>query len=165
MASLHIIKRWLAWLIGCGKQVILGMDPFIGDNASYRLLGPLIQHLNNQHIYTLAQVAAPNDVGNNQRWLEAIHLGLTREMATEWSNFLLVLKSSGISLNNSKDKIVWSWNRAMGTVTTNLAYQSITFSNTMEDNIWWFKSIWKVNIPSKIICFMWLCLKDCMIIQ
>jgi hypothetical protein len=40
MNSMPIIKRWLAWLIGCGKQVILGLDPFIGGNASFRLSGP-----------------------------------------------------------------------------------------------------------------------------
>jgi hypothetical protein len=163
MDSMHIIKRWLAWLIGCGKQVILGMDPFIGGNASYRLSSPLIQHLNNLHIFSLAQAALPFDVGTNQGWLEANHLGLSRELATKWSNFLLVLRSSGISLNNSKDKIVWSWNMAMGSVTANLAYQSISFINHMDGNRWWYKSIWKVNIPSKIICFMWLCLKDCIL--
>jgi hypothetical protein len=108
-------------------------------------------------------VATTNDVGNNQSWLEAIHLSLMGERATEWSNFLLVLKSNGISLNHSKDKIAWSWNKAMGTVRTNLAYQSITFSNTIEDIRWWYKSIWKVKIPVKIICFMWLCLKDCIL--
>jgi hypothetical protein len=81
---------------------------------------------------------------------------LTGDLATEWRNFLTLLKSSGISLNNSKDKIVWSWNKAVGNVTTNLAYQSISFINTTEDIRWWYKSIWKVKIPVKIICFMWL---------
>jgi hypothetical protein len=141
MASLHIIKQWLAWLIGCGKQIILGMDPFIGDNYSFRLSGPLIQHLNNQHIYSLAQVASTNDAGNNQSWIESIHLGLIGELATKWSNFLLLLKSSGISLNNTKDKIVWSWNKEMGTVTANLSYQSIYFTNNTKDIGWWYKSI------------------------
>ena len=108
MASLHIIKCWLASHIGCGKQVILGMDRFIGDNVSFRLLGPLIKHINNQHIYSLSQVATTNDVGNNQSSLEAIHLTLTGELATEWSNFLSLLKNSGINLNNAKDKIIRS---------------------------------------------------------
>jgi hypothetical protein len=82
MDSMPIIKQWMAWLIGCYKQVILGLDPFIGGNASFRLSGPLIQHLNNLHIFSLAQLAFPYDVGTKQGWLEANHLGLSREMAT-----------------------------------------------------------------------------------
>jgi hypothetical protein len=74
-----------------------------------------------------------------------------------------MLRSSGIKLNNTSDKIVWSWNRATGDVTANLAYHSITFLNILDENRWWYKVIWKVNIPDKIICFMWLCLKDCIL--
>jgi hypothetical protein len=40
MCSFHIIKQWLAWQIGSGNQVIIGKDPFIGDNSSYKLLHP-----------------------------------------------------------------------------------------------------------------------------
>lgn len=64
------------------------------------------------------------------------------------------------SLNNSRDELVWSWNIEKGFVTTNLAYQSLSYINLLDDNRWWYKAIWKVNIPSKIICFMWLCLID-----
>ena len=77
-----IIKRWLAWSIGCGKHVILRLDPFIGGNASFRLSSPLIQHLNNLHIFSLAHAAFPYDVGTKQGWREANHLGLSGEMAT-----------------------------------------------------------------------------------
>jgi hypothetical protein len=128
-------------VVGCGKQVILGMDSFIEGNASCILSGPLIQHLNNLHVFSLAHVALQYDVGTNQVWLEANHLGLLGELATEWSNFLLVLRSCGISLNNLKDKIVWSWNRDMGSVNINLSYQSISFINLMDGNRWWYKSI------------------------
>jgi hypothetical protein len=45
-----------------------------------------------------------------------------------------MLRSSGISLNNLSDKIFWSWNKAMGSATANLAYQSIYFINLLEEN-------------------------------
>jgi hypothetical protein len=82
MGSLPIIKRWLAWSIGCGKQIMIGLDPFIGCNASFRLSDSLIQHLNNLHIFSLAQATLPNAPGTQQSWLEADHLGLSGEMAT-----------------------------------------------------------------------------------
>jgi hypothetical protein len=49
-------------------------------------------------------------------------LGLTDGLKTEWENFVTILKSSGINLKNTNDKIIWSWNRSIGEVTANLAY-------------------------------------------
>jgi hypothetical protein len=62
-------------------------------------------------------------------------------MKIEWNDYVTMLRSSGIKLNNTSDKIVWSWNRATGDVTANLAYQSITFSNILDENRWWYKGI------------------------
>jgi hypothetical protein len=62
-------------------------------------------------------------------------------MKTELENFVTILKSSGIHLKNTNDKIVWTWNRSTREITANLAYQSILFLNQMEERRWWFKSI------------------------
>jgi hypothetical protein len=70
------------------------------------------------------------------------------------------LKSNGILVINTKGKLVWSWNRTTGTITTNLTYQCIASNSHNEVSCWWYKEIWRVNIHRKIICFMWLCLKD-----
>jgi hypothetical protein len=74
-----------------------------------------------------------------------------------------MFKSNGVSLNNFNDKIVWSSNKAFGSVSADLAYQCI--ASNLHNGVckWWYKSIWRVNIPRKIICFMWLCLKDCIL--
>jgi hypothetical protein len=71
----------------------------------------------------------------------------------EWNDYITILWSSGISLNNTRDKIVRPWNKATGVVTANLAYKSITFINILDENRWWYKVIWKVNISGKLICF------------
>jgi hypothetical protein len=75
-----------------------------------------------------------------------------------------MLRSSGITLNDSSDKLVWSSSGAMGIVSTNLAYQSISFMNLLDENKWCYKAIWKFRILGNIICFMWLCLKDYILI-
>jgi hypothetical protein len=77
MFSFPIFKRWLAWSIGCGNRVILGYVPFIGCNSSYKLSGPLIQHLNRLNIFSLAQAAFPNDSRTNDSLYEANQLRLT----------------------------------------------------------------------------------------
>jgi len=82
MNLLLVIKRWMAWSIGNGKQVIIGLDPFIGSNDSYRITGPLIKHLNKLHIFSLTQATFPFEVGLKKEWIETNHLGLTIELAT-----------------------------------------------------------------------------------
>jgi hypothetical protein len=124
------------------------------------LSATLIHYLNSKGIYSIAQVVDPNALNNAQYWLNSFQLNLSGDMSNEWNNFITVLKSSGVSLNQSNDKLVWSWNREDGSVSADLAYQCIAFNSHNGDYKWWFKSIWKVKIPSKIICFMWLCLKD-----
>jgi len=96
MFSFPIIKTRLAWVIGFGKRVILGFDPFIGCNSSFKLSGPLIQHLNNLNIFYITHTSIPIKTRSNQRWFESIHLGLTGGMKTEWDEFVTILRSSGI---------------------------------------------------------------------
>ena len=163
MSSFHIIKQWLAWQIGSKKQIIIGKDPFIGDNSSYNLFVPLIHSLNNKGFYSIAQAVVPNTLNHSQIWLNANQLRLTGDLSNEWNNYIELLKRSGVSLTMSNDKLVWSWNKAFGSVSVDLAYQCIVINSHIGDYKWWYKSIWKFNIPSKVICFMWLCLKDCIL--
>jgi len=121
---------------------------------------PLIQFLNNKGIYSITQTVDPNNLNTSQYWLNSYQLNLTGDLSNEWNNYITVLKNIGVSLNQSNDKLVWSWNRACGLVSVDLAYQCIAINSHNGDYKWRFKSIRKVSIPRKIICFMWLCLKD-----
>ena len=46
LSSLPWLKKWLAWKVGDGKQVILGKDHFIGCGGAYRLSYALINFIN-----------------------------------------------------------------------------------------------------------------------
>jgi len=122
----------LAWQIGCVNQVIIGKDPFIGDNSSYKLSTSLTQHLNNRCIYTIAQMTLPNTLRSSQSWIDANQLGLSGEFTVEWNSYITNLKRNGVTLNNTNEKIVWSWNKAIGTITYDLAYQCIDRILAME---------------------------------
>jgi hypothetical protein len=90
MNSIHLIKQWLAWQIGNGKQVILGKDPFIGDNSSYKLSETLIQNLNKKGIFSIAQAVVQNSADNSQHWLNTNQLNLTENCQLNGNNYLQV---------------------------------------------------------------------------
>ena len=43
----------MAWEIGNGKQLRVGIDPFVGDNDNYRLPEGIINHLEVLNLTTL----------------------------------------------------------------------------------------------------------------
>jgi hypothetical protein len=45
MDTMPLLKKWLAWLVGNGAQVVIGKDTSMGSGSSYNLLNTLIQHL------------------------------------------------------------------------------------------------------------------------
>jgi len=49
-------------------------------------------------------------------------------------------------------------------IESNLAYQSILYFNNMEKKKWWYKSIWVLNIPIKLVCFIWINFNYCILI-
>jgi len=163
MDSLPIIKRCLAWEIGSRSRIVLGRNPFIGWNSKYTISISLLQVLNNSNIFSLAQAVDPVDTGTTQNWSESIQIGWSDELKSEWDTFVTTVICSGIRFKNENDKLVWFWNRSIGTVTAKLAYQCILYFKKLEERKWWFKAIWKLNIPTKLIFFTWLCLKDCIL--
>jgi hypothetical protein len=83
MLSLSIIKCWLAWEIGTGQRIILGCDPFIGCLDYYHLSNSLLQKLNSQSIYLLAQATVIDSTEAHQQWMDARQLGLC--IHTAWN--------------------------------------------------------------------------------
>jgi hypothetical protein len=150
MTALPIILRWIAWTVGSGNQISLGLDAFIGGNDLCFLSPTLISHIHNLNIFTLAQAARPNVTASPTVWFDSNQLKLTGEIAIEWDSFILTLRTNGITLTESNDQLVWSWNRSLGTVLVNSAFQSIIFTNLKDEKRWWYKAIWLVKVPSKI---------------
>ena len=110
LCSLPIINQWLAWQIQSGNQVVIGKDPFTCDSTYYKLSDPLIYSLNTQSIFSIAQATLPITPDSPTIWKSSSYIGLMGPMLEEWNNYITLLQSNGISLQNTKDKLVWSWN-------------------------------------------------------
>jgi len=97
-----IIKGWLAWEVGSGNQIHVGMDPFIGGGSFYKLSDPLLYRLHQTGHYTLTHVKR----SYGRKWLTAEDIHLQNREAEEWSGFVAGLEWNAISLKDSSDRIV-----------------------------------------------------------
>lgn len=58
-------------------------------------------------------------------------------------------------MSDAADRLVWSWDVVGGKVTAKLAYDAL-FAENHTVVRWWDKTIWKLVLPLKIKCFVWL---------
>lgn len=156
LISFNTIARWISWFPGNGRAIRLGLDPLVGGSPSFKFSLELKFHLNANGYFTLAHASGFGSVRGN-RWLSASQLGLVGVMADEWSAYTRSLHCANIQLTKSPDRLAWSWDVAHGSVSANLAYNSI-FAELCPNNHWWHSAIWKLSLPLKIKCFIWLAL-------
>lgn len=53
--SIDYAKQWIKWKIGNGAELLVGVDPFIRDEGSYRLPQDLITELHSRRLMVLSQ--------------------------------------------------------------------------------------------------------------
>ena len=96
----------LAWLVGSGVQVFIGIDPIVVllDNAT--LSKELIHHLHYKDInFNKNMVKESRTIG--WRWINARYLHLTGEWAMELENHITSLSLARFHLLDINDHIVW----------------------------------------------------------
>ena len=77
-----------------------------------------------------------------------------------WNNYIAGLSHGCIRLSDRQDSLVWMHNRHLGQLTTQLAYEYIASSHCQDTPEKILVTIWKFNLPLKVICFVWLCLSN-----
>ena len=77
----------LAWSVGNGKMVCLGVDPFVSEYNFYSVSHHLINHLIFISYYKLTNVKTMMD-GIYTYWLFTGDLGLKGSLEYEWNQFI-----------------------------------------------------------------------------
>lgn len=60
LTTLLVVKRWIAWKVGTGTRVLLGLDPFLGGGSGFILSKELLPHLQSRSLYYLAYIHKTN---------------------------------------------------------------------------------------------------------
>lgn len=68
LESIKIIEQGLAWHVGNGEKIRLGLDPWVGCNARYALSREVITHINSRGCFCLNQIEKE---GQSTIWQQA----------------------------------------------------------------------------------------------
>lgn len=60
-------------------------------------------------------------------WKSYFGLNSQNHFKDEWNNFIWGLKHSGLYLVEMDDKLIWSWDTKSGNLSTQLAYEAISY--------------------------------------
>jgi hypothetical protein len=100
--------------------------------------------LKEQGITCLAHARTLEQEGiDHSRWKTTEALGLKGAHKVEWTNYTKGVVSSGIELNEEKDRLLWSWDTKHGQVTTKLAYEVQMMEERGVETKFWYSKIWK----------------------
>lgn len=129
----------------------------MGDH--YCLSRVLIQALHDKGLYVLKQFMVQGNTPSTC-WPSAVSIDLPFPLGIEWELYRLRLIDSGIFLQNLPDRLIWSANTSLGTVTAPLAYEYLLVDSDDREVTGVDKLIWNNTLPLKIGCFIWLCLQN-----
>lgn len=81
-------------------------------------------------------------------------------MAIEWNLYIQFLRDAGLCMNLSGDKITWGGIIHKGSVVVADTYHYILQQRLGISITNWFRAIWRLEIPLKMICFVLLTWKN-----
>ena len=146
------IGQYLAWQIGNGKSIQVGVDPLIGNTHTYLLPEGLRSYLEDLDIISLAQ--ARNTLPDAHcYWYSTDELLLEGEWKSAWNLYTRALELNGIRLSDAPDILMWDYNKKDGMVSASSAYDCLVHFYRPHLRI---TSLWNCTLPRKIGCFIWL---------
>jgi len=158
--SFSIISSKLAWKIGSGEKVRIGVDPWQGSSHHHIMAPRVLEALNSRGFVSLNQLAdASNSTIWAQGWRTARSFGLEEELIPEMDRFIKALKYSHIRLREREDTLIWDKDPS-GIYTPKAGYSAISLESLLHDAKWWWKSLWKLKCPPKSKIFMWCILEN-----
>lgn len=103
-----MVGEGLAWKVGNGEKLRIGIDPWVGWRENFRLPPELIEFININGRITLNQVA-DNDCSSfsAQGWANANQLNLPIEFTGQWQTYTAALNVSHVCLRDREDSLFW----------------------------------------------------------
>ena len=89
-----------------------------------------------------------------QGWLKVEDAGLVdNNDGILWNAYIILLKSSNITLNNNEDVLVWVFSKD-GIYSPKDGYIQLIKEKEGIEQVWWWRAVWKFKCPFKNKIFM-----------
>ena len=82
-----LVGNWLAWLVGNGRKIRVGEDPWLGVGERYKISEGLVSKLRSLGIYNLNQ-AYSTSLQRETLWKSSEQLGLEEGIREEWEEYI-----------------------------------------------------------------------------
>jgi len=109
--------------VGSVSSVKVGSDLILGG-FSGELSDQLLDFFRTKGYYTLDHFCT-HSRSMHRYWLDSKFFRLSGSWKNQWDSYVSSLYRLGVTLNPSKDKLLWAYNQSKGVVTSNLAYRFI----------------------------------------
>jgi hypothetical protein len=158
--SFQVVGEGLAWKVGNGQRVRIGVDPWPGSERGHILPQQLINNLHDKGLFYLDQIT-DRDITTlwSQAWKRVDQLGLDREHEASWNIFIRALQMGHIWLIDREDELVWKHN-PNGLYTPKAGYTQLNIDLLQQEPSWWWKAVWKQKCPLKAHLFLWCLIKN-----
>ena len=93
-------------------------------------------------------------------WKEKENLGLFGSWGEAWDAFLIMLRRQGICKMREGDLLRWADSKFDKGLRVNEIYSSLIEQKLEMVHDCWFGILWKVDVPVKMIIFLWLVMND-----
>ena len=119
MHTLSWLEKCLAWQVGNGQNILVGIGLIIGTHSLSVLPLGIREYLEDLGIVSLihAQNILPSQ---HNYWYMAEELNIVGDWKLAWENYTRCLEHGRIRLNSLTDSLVWDHNKHDGNVTTEL---------------------------------------------
>ena len=135
----------------------MGLDLIIGMGSSFSLPRDLWDYLEDFGMTSLAQ-ARNYSPDARSYWLSAADLDLGGEWYLLWNSYVIGLEYGRIRLRPQPDNLLWSYKSYSRSISVATAYDCISthHMDPLSNSSFILQFLWKINIPEKIRCFIWL---------
>jgi len=153
------IGSHIAWQIGSGALVKVGIDPVVGGGQNEFLPDGLFFFFHERGYSSLDHFGIKASV-RSRYWLSPEYFQMAASYRQDWRNYVTLLNRLGVTLGQEVDRIAWTFNQSDGRVTASLAYDFLWYKVAGQPIRWWAGCIWKWKVPLKLVCFFLLVLHN-----
>lgn len=115
----------------------------------------IIYSLNQKGIFYLQQTIKAWE-GDIPIWKNSVDLGLDCRWGASWDSYINLLRSQGICRIQEGDRLRWEGSRSEGGLRVKDIYSTLINQKPELEQDCWFGVFWKVDVPIKMIIFLWL---------